>query len=54
VTIRARLLAAIALTVLGPVVSIAVALSALAELSDRFDDVQAAAVRLAPERRDRA
>ncbi len=44
-TIRARLFAAIALTVLGPVVSIAVALSAFAELGDRFDDVQAAAAR---------
>jgi hypothetical protein len=45
VTIRARLFAAIALTVLGPVVTIAVALSAFAELGDRFDDVQQAGAR---------
>lgn len=45
VTIRARLFAAIALTVLGPVVTIAVALTAFAELGDRFDDVQGAAAR---------
>lgn len=42
-TIRAKLFAAIALTVLGPVVTIAVALSAFATLGDRFDDVQRAA-----------
>jgi hypothetical protein len=43
VTIRARLFAAIVLTVLGPVVTIGVALAAFATLGDRFDDVEAAA-----------
>jgi hypothetical protein len=42
VTIRARLFAAIVLTVLGPVVTIGVALAAFGTLSDRFDDVEAA------------
>jgi hypothetical protein len=42
VTIRARLLAAIVLTVLGPVVTIGVALAAFGELGDRFDDVESA------------
>ena len=41
-TIRARLFAAIALTVLGPVVTIAVALTAFDKLGDEFDDVQRA------------
>jgi hypothetical protein len=45
VTIRARLLAAIVLTVLGPVVTIGVALSAFATLGDRFDDVERAGAR---------
>jgi hypothetical protein len=39
VTIRAKLYAAIAMTVLGPLVTIAVALQAFAALSDRTDDV---------------
>jgi hypothetical protein len=43
VTIRARLFAAIALTVLGPLVTIGVALAAFGTLGDRFDDVNAAA-----------
>ncbi len=38
-TIRAKLYAAIAMTVLGPLVTIGVALSAFAALGDRFDDV---------------
>jgi hypothetical protein len=42
VTIRARLLAAIVLTVLGPLVTIGVALAAFGTLGDRFDDVEAA------------
>jgi hypothetical protein len=42
VTIRARLLAAIVLTVLGPLVTIGVALSAFGTLGDRFDDVERA------------
>jgi hypothetical protein len=37
-TIRAKLYAAIALTVLGPVVTIAVALAGMAGLGDRFDE----------------
>ena len=41
-TIRARLFAAMALTVLGLVVTIGVALSAFGTLGDRFDDVQRA------------
>jgi hypothetical protein len=42
VTIRARLFAAIVLTVLGPVVTIGVALAAFGALDDRFDDVEQA------------
>jgi hypothetical protein len=42
VTIRARLFAAMVLTVLGPLVTIGVALSAFNTLGDRFDDVQRA------------
>jgi len=42
VTIRARLLAAIVLTILGPLVTIGVALSAFGTLGDRFDDVERA------------
>jgi hypothetical protein len=45
VTIRAKLAVAIALTVLGPVVTIAVAVAAFATLGDRFDDVRASAGR---------
>jgi hypothetical protein len=45
VTIRAKLYAAIAMTVLGPVVTIAVALSAMARLDDRFGDVEQRAAR---------
>jgi hypothetical protein len=40
VTIRAKLIAAIALTVLGPLVTIGVALTAFGTLGDRFDDVR--------------
>ena len=39
-TIRAKLFAAIALTVIGPLVTIGVALQGQADLGDRFDDVQ--------------
>ncbi len=39
VTIRAKLFAAIAMTVLGPLVTIAVAFTAFNALSDRFDEV---------------
>ncbi len=39
-TIRAKLYLAILLTVLGPIVTIAVALNAMDRLGDRFDDVQ--------------
>jgi len=39
-TIRAKLFAAIALTVLGPLVTIAVALAGQARLGDRFDEVR--------------
>jgi hypothetical protein len=42
VTIRARLFAAIVLTVLGPLVTIGVALAAFGALDDRFDDVEEA------------
>ena len=38
-TIRAKLYAAIAMTVLGPLVTIGVALQAFGALGDRFDDV---------------
>ena len=41
-TIRARLFAAIALTVLGPLVTIGVALSAFGALGDRFEEVRRA------------
>jgi hypothetical protein len=40
VTIRAKLYVAILLTVLGPVVTIAVALHGMGRLGDRFDEVQ--------------
>jgi hypothetical protein len=40
VTIRAKLYLAIALTVLAPVVTIAVALHGMSRLDDRFDEVQ--------------
>src|SRR5919106_5696971 len=39
-TIRAKLYAAIALTIIGPLVTVAVALAGQADLGDRFDDVQ--------------
>jgi hypothetical protein len=39
-TIRAKLYAAIALTILGPLVTVAVALEAQSRLGDRFDEVQ--------------
>jgi hypothetical protein len=39
VTIRAKLYAAMAMTVLGPIVTIGVAFAAFASLSDRFDEV---------------
>jgi hypothetical protein len=42
VTIRARLFAAIVLTVLGPLVTIAVALNAFGALGDEFDNVERA------------
>jgi hypothetical protein len=41
VTIRAKLYAAMAMTVLGPVVTIGVAFAAFQSLSDRFDEVSA-------------
>jgi hypothetical protein len=44
-TIRGKLYAAIVLTVIGPVVTIAVALHGTAELGDRFDEVQARAAK---------
>jgi hypothetical protein len=47
VTIRARLLAAIVLTVLGPVVTIGVALAAFGSLGERSDEVQRAGARQA-------
>ena len=40
VTIRAKLYVAILLTVLGPVITIAVALHGMERLGDRFDEVQ--------------
>jgi hypothetical protein len=46
-TIRAKLYAAIAMTVLGPVVTIAVALSGMDALGDRFDEVSDRAARQA-------
>jgi hypothetical protein len=39
VTIRAKLYAAIAMTILGPVITIGVAFAAFQSLSDRFDEV---------------
>ena len=39
-TIRAKLYVAILLTVLGPVITIAVALHGMQRLGDRFDEVQ--------------
>jgi hypothetical protein len=39
-TIRAKLYAAIALTVIGPLVTIAVALHGQAQMDDRFDEVR--------------
>jgi hypothetical protein len=41
VTIRAKLYAAIVMTVLGPVITIGVAFAAFQSLSDRFDEVSA-------------
>jgi hypothetical protein len=41
VTIRAKLYVAIALSVVGPVVTVAVALFGMSQMGDRFDDVQA-------------
>jgi hypothetical protein len=43
VTIRAKLYVAILLTVIGPVITIAVALHGMERLGDRFDEVQARA-----------
>ena len=40
-TIRAKLYVAIVLTVVGPVVTVAVALFGMSQMGDRFDDVQA-------------
>jgi hypothetical protein len=42
-TIRAKLYAAIVLTILGPLATIAVALHGMSELGDRFDEVSARA-----------
>ena len=39
-TIRAKLYAAIVLTVIGPVVTTAVALAGMAQMGDRFDEVR--------------
>jgi hypothetical protein len=47
VTIRAKLYAAIVMTILGPVITIAVAFAAFQSLSDRFDEVSARSDRLA-------
>ena len=46
-TIRAKLYAAMAMTVLGPLVTIAVAFGAFSSLSDRFDEVTARSERQA-------
>ena len=46
-TIRAKLFAAIALTILGPLVTIGVALAAFGTLGDRFDEVAAGGARQA-------
>jgi hypothetical protein len=45
VTIRAKLYAAIAVTVLGPIVTVAVALHGMDQLGERFDEVQERAAR---------
>jgi CHASE3 domain sensor protein len=47
VTIRAKLYVAILLTVLGPVITVAVALNGMNSLGDRFDEVQERAERQA-------
>jgi hypothetical protein len=47
VTIRAKLYAAMVMTVLGPVITIAVAFAAFQSLSDRFDEVAARSERQA-------
>jgi hypothetical protein len=47
VTIRAKLYAAMVMTVLGPVVTIGVAFAAFSSLSDRFDEVAARSARQA-------
>jgi hypothetical protein len=47
VTIRAKLYAAMAMTVLGPVVTIGVAFAAFSSLSDRFDEVSVRSARQA-------
>jgi hypothetical protein len=47
VTIRAKLYVAILLSVLGPVITIAVALHGMSRLGDRFDEVQDRATRQA-------
>jgi hypothetical protein len=47
VTIRAKLYAAIVMTVLGPVITIAVAFAAFQSLSERFDEVSAGSERQA-------
>jgi hypothetical protein len=47
VTIRAKLYAAIVMTVLGPVITIGVAFAAFQSLSDRFDEVSARSERQA-------
>ena len=46
-TIRAKLYAAIVMTILGPVITIAVAFAAFQSLSDHFDEVSARSDRLA-------
>lgn len=46
-TIRAKLYAAMVMTVLGPIVTIGVAFAAFASLSDRFDEVSARSERQA-------
>ena len=46
-TIRAKLYVAILLTIIGPVITVAVALNGMASLGDRFDEVQERAERRA-------
>lgn len=46
-TIRAKIVAAIVLTVIGPVVTIGVALAAFGTLGDRFDELERASARQA-------